>query len=232
MKTILLKFAGPLQSWGTSSRFEIRETDKYPSKSAVIGMISACLGYLRSDDDKIKALNELGFAVRVDQPGTLLRDFHIAKQYKADNSVKQTYVTNRYYLQDAIFVVAIGSNNSELIDEIVNALKNPYFQPFLGRRSLPVTADYFINVFERPIIDCLQQFPWQGKSKNEVKLLDFYADSKLIENGMRLLKQDSVISFSQKHRKYGFRSITHFKRELNQIADAISEHDAFSIFGG
>lgn len=39
--TILLKLAGPLQSWGTSSHFETRATDRYPSKSAVLGILAA-----------------------------------------------------------------------------------------------------------------------------------------------------------------------------------------------
>ena len=63
MKTILLKFAGPLQSWGTSSHFETRHTDFYPSKSAVIGLLAASLGYRRDEDEKIQKLNELDFAV-------------------------------------------------------------------------------------------------------------------------------------------------------------------------
>ena len=54
MKTILLKFAGPLQSWGTSSHFETRHTDFYPSKSAVIGLLAASLGYRRDEDEKIQ----------------------------------------------------------------------------------------------------------------------------------------------------------------------------------
>ena len=33
MKSIVLKLAGPLQSWGTNSYFETRHTDLYPSKS-------------------------------------------------------------------------------------------------------------------------------------------------------------------------------------------------------
>lgn len=53
MKTILLKFAGPLQSWGTSSHFETRHTDFYPSKSSVIGLIASSLGYRRDDDEKL-----------------------------------------------------------------------------------------------------------------------------------------------------------------------------------
>ena len=58
MKTILLKFAGPLQSWGTDSNFETRYTDLHPSKSAVIGMIAASMGYRRHEDTKIQRLNE------------------------------------------------------------------------------------------------------------------------------------------------------------------------------
>ena len=61
MRTLLLKFAGPLQSWGTASDFEIRHTDLYPSKSAVIGLIAASLGYRRNDDERNQKLNKLDF---------------------------------------------------------------------------------------------------------------------------------------------------------------------------
>lgn len=82
MKTVLLKLSGPMQSWGTSSHFETRNTDYYPSKSAIIGIIVASFGYKRDEDEKIKKLNDLDFAVRVDQVGTLRKDFHIATKYK------------------------------------------------------------------------------------------------------------------------------------------------------
>src|SRR5690625_7937957 len=106
MKTILLKFAGPLQSWGTSSLFETRSTDRYPSKSAVAGMLAASCGYLR-DDRRVEQFNQLDYAVRVDQPGELLNDYHVARKFKPNGTVDQVYVTNRYYLQDAVFVVAL-----------------------------------------------------------------------------------------------------------------------------
>ena len=128
MKTILLKFGGPMQSWGTSSHFETRNTDYYPSKSAVIGVIAASFGYSRDEDEKIRKLNELDFAVRVDQVGLLKKDYHIASKYKNDGSFERNYVTNRYYLEDAVFVVAISSKDEDLIEEIYVAIKNPYFQ--------------------------------------------------------------------------------------------------------
>ena len=79
MKTIVMKFCGPLQSWGTGSNFETRHTDFYPSKSAVIGMIAASKGYKRDNTTSLSRLNELDFAVRVDQNGNLMRDYHIAR---------------------------------------------------------------------------------------------------------------------------------------------------------
>lgn len=67
MRTVLLKFSGPLQSWGTNSHFETRHTDTHPSKSGVIGMIAAGLGYRRDANDKLNRLNSLNFAVRIDR---------------------------------------------------------------------------------------------------------------------------------------------------------------------
>lgn len=62
-----------MQSWGTSSRFETRTSDYYPSKSGVIGIIAASFGYERDEDEKNTKLNDLDFAVRVDQEGVLKR---------------------------------------------------------------------------------------------------------------------------------------------------------------
>ena len=87
-------------------------------------MIAACLGYKRNDDEKISDLNNLEFAVRIDQKGNMMRDFHIAKSYKPDGTFIRTYVTNRYYIEDAVFVVALDSKDGDLIEELSLAFKN------------------------------------------------------------------------------------------------------------
>ena len=48
MHTLLLRLEGPLQSWGTSSRFPQRDTGFEPSKSGVIGLLCAALGKPRA----------------------------------------------------------------------------------------------------------------------------------------------------------------------------------------
>ncbi|MCW6660848.1 type I-E CRISPR-associated protein Cas5/CasD [Aerococcaceae bacterium NML201209] len=216
MSTILLKFAGPLQSWGTKSHFETRHTDYYPSKSAVIGLIAASLGLKRDADAQIQRLNELKFAVRVDQQGSLLRDYHTAQKSNKDGSFERTYVTERYYLEDYIFVVGIEHEDAHWMAKIENALKNPYFQPFMGRRSNPLTMDFFMLHSQDPLSSLMETYPWQAsdwykkkKSKslteNQVEL-ELYTDREVVSEGIAAaLRKDTVVSFSQKERKFGFR---------------------------
>ena len=78
MSTLLLRLAGPMQSWGTQSRFEERDTDADPSKSGVLGLVGAAMGVARDDMGAIARLAGLTMAVRVDREGTVLRDYHTA----------------------------------------------------------------------------------------------------------------------------------------------------------
>lgn len=235
MKTILLKFAGPLQSRGTNSHFETRQTDLYPSKSAVIGLIAASFGYKRDEDSKIKKLNELTYAVRIDQQGNLLRDYHIAKKFKNNGDFDRTYVTNRYYLEDAIFIVALSHDDEKFIEEIYENIKNPYFQTFMGRRSCPPSVDLLLGVFEDEIIDILKSYPWQAKNwykKYHDNTVPCYMDASIEKNLKVSKRRDMVISFSQKERKYQYRNesqliinlIDPSSKNNNTVYD---EHDAY-----
>lgn len=201
MKTILMKFASPLQSWGTKSHFETRDTDRYPSKSAVIGMIAAALGYRRYEDVKLKRLQKLSFAVRIDQPGSLLKDFQIATKYKDNGEKDRGYVTNRYYLQDAVFVVAIGSRDDSLMKEIFDALKRPYFPLYLGRRANSINADYLLDMVDGEVVDSLKSIKWLAadwyKAKNHPDSVEIYADNDLINNDYFTMVRDMPESFAQ-----------------------------------
>ena len=207
MKTLLLKLKGPMQSYGTSSHFETRQTDYYPSKSAIIGIIAASFGYKRDNDEKINQLNNLDFAVRIDQEGVLSRDFHTASKYKKNGKLERNYVTNRYYMEDAVYVVAISHKDEDFIDKIRHALSNPYYQPFMGRRSCPIPADFIIKSINVGPIEALEKLEWQAsdwyKRKHKNYIADIYADKGLIDNNSLIKRNDSVISFSQKNRKFG-----------------------------
>ena len=238
MKTILLKFAGPMQSWGTNSNFENRHTDFYPSKSAVIGMIAASLGYRRNEDKKIRKLNELSFAVRIDQPGNILKDYHTARKNIKKLSAKGNYVTNRYYLEDAVFVVAISHKDDILMDEIESSLRSPWFQTFLGRRSLPLTADFFLKNTENDLIDSLSKIEWQAskwykdKTKEDTVKLEIYSDFYEGDAKQISMRKDRVISFSQLNRQFNYRYESVSTVEIsNRTFDYSTTHDVFESVG-
>ena len=68
MNTLLIRLAGPMQSWGTQSRFFTRDTGHEPSKSGVIGVLCAALGWGR--EAPLDDLARLRMGVRVDRPGS------------------------------------------------------------------------------------------------------------------------------------------------------------------
>ena len=229
MKTVLLKFSGPLQAWGTDSHFETRHTDSHPSKSGVIGMIAAGLGYDRNKDAELQRLNALTFSVRVDQKGHLLEDFHTAQKYKGIQ-FDRNYVTYRWYLQDAVFVVALGSDDETLINDVHTAVTEPYFPLYLGRRSLPPTADLLLGVFDTDPLSCLKSYPWQASKQYQERngtRLEVFTDASLVTGGSIRTRNDEVVSFSQiRGRKFNPRQEIQIWVDAVQTAK-ISDHDAF-----
>ena len=79
MSTLLLRLAAPLQAWGINSKFDIRKTEREPSKSGVVGLLAAALG--RRRDESLDDLAALKFGIRSDKEGELLKDFHMVLTY-------------------------------------------------------------------------------------------------------------------------------------------------------
>lgn len=218
MKTLTIKLTAPLQSYGNEATFSRRTTHSYPTKSAVIGMIGAALGY-RRDDTRIQTLNKLSVAVRVDQPGKVMTDFQIVEYAKNANKTARK-LTYRDYLQDAIFLVGIGSDNHQLIDQIKFALKHPKFQLYLGRRSNPPAGPLDVELFSNANpIAVLKKKTWQAadwfkkRYRDSTFNAEIISDANLIrENNLHSIFQlkDSVGSFSQKNRYHDYREIVSF----------------------
>lgn len=208
MATLLLRLAAPLQSWGSSSKFNIRMTEREPTKSGVIGMIAAALGIQRNENSEmLKCLSEMRFGVRVDNEGKLLKDFHMVHEEK------NSHLTERYYLSDAVFLAALETDDKKLLDDISYALKNPVYPMFLGRRSCPPTLPVFIGIREADLKESL---------KNEAPLCRINGIQRIVydvsENGV--IVQDVPVSFSQLHRIHGYRMK---KEEIMKL----NEHDPF-----
>ena len=203
MSTLLLRLAAPLQSWGVDAKFDRRSTRSIPTKSGVIGLVAAALG--RRRDEKIDDLQSLLFGVRVDQPGTLLRDYHTAK------STKSAYVTHRYYLSDAVFLAGLEGEETPLI-EIDTALRNPVFPLFLGRRSCPPEGNISLGIrTNKNLLEALQEeewliSDWQRRKKTKCIHLPIVVEAGKGTGEVYYLR-DNPISFAQTHRKFGFRPV-------------------------
>ena len=138
MATLLLRLAGPMQSWGTTSRFDERDSQLEPSKSGVLGMLCAALGRDRSEP--VDDLARLKMGVRVDREGRLMRDYQtatgvISAAGKVD--LNRTVISPRYYLADAVFLVGLEGDDSGLLEQIRTALRAPHWPLALGRKSFP-----------------------------------------------------------------------------------------------
>ncbi|HKM32460.1 MAG TPA: type I-E CRISPR-associated protein Cas5/CasD [Oscillospiraceae bacterium] len=205
MSTLLLRLAAPLQSWGDESKFEARKTRREPTKSGIIGILAAALG--RKRNESVEDLCLLRFGVRVDREGKLAYDFHTAKPPKA----KDPYITTRYYLEDAVFLVGLESEDTELLRTLQDALKHPRFPLFLGRRSCPPTLPLvWGGIRSESLIKALRsEPPIVSKGKRETVEMRIVCDA--LGNEQRIARQqDLPISFSPEHRKYGYRQVTEF----------------------
>ncbi|MBS3896247.1 type I-E CRISPR-associated protein Cas5/CasD [Silanimonas sp.] len=163
MPTLLITLDAPMQSWGTRSRFDQRDTELEPSKSGVIGLLAAALGRPREAD--VDDLATLRFGVRVDRAGTLAKDFHTAQNIlKADASGRQdTAVTERHYLAEAAFTAGLEGSDRQFLGHLHAALQAPHWPLFLGRRSfppgLPLVGDVERYVVDSPLMEALTTFP-------------------------------------------------------------------------
>ena len=59
MKVLLIRLEGPLQAWSAQGKLGVRDTEREPTKSGVLGLIGAALGMPRTDDVTLAALASL-----------------------------------------------------------------------------------------------------------------------------------------------------------------------------
>ncbi len=165
MATLLFRSAGVMQSWGIDSRFDVRDTGVAPSRSGILGLVCSALGRARSES--LEDLASLRMGVRVDFPGTVRRDFQTAADVvTADGKLRRgTAVTsNRYYLADADFLVAL-EGELDLLSRINEAVKKPVWMLFLGRKGYPPSVPVWIpdGLREKDNLEeALRRYPWPG----------------------------------------------------------------------
>ena len=159
---LVFQLYAPLAAWGGQAVGQERPSDDHPSRSALLGLLAAALGIRRDQEAEHRALSDACcFGVQLLAPGLALRDFHTVSIPKGDNLNLYTrreevlcfnkqsklviknqrpnpIVSFRTYRQDALSLVAVTSNDARFsLEYLKNALLQPVFPLYLGRKSCP-----------------------------------------------------------------------------------------------
>ncbi len=198
MPTLLMQFDAPMQAWGTSSRFSVRDTGAEPSKSGVIGLVGAALG--RPRDADVSDLAALRLGVRVDREGVMRSDYHTAG---VDGYVrigggpperKSVILSTRYYLAGALFLVGLEGPHL-MLAEIDAALRAPVWPLFFGRKAFPPAAPVWLpdGLREEPLRLALEAYPRlrSGVQQERLRLVLEDPDGPVV-------RQDTPISFADR----------------------------------
>jgi CRISPR system Cascade subunit CasD len=206
--TLLIPLVGPMQAWGSRSRFDDRDTHPEPTKSGVIGLICAALGRPRTQS--LDDLTALRFGVRIDAQGTMQTDFHTAQEVLRASGAGTTAVTSkRHYISDARFLAGLEGDDHDQLQAIEAALRNPKWSLALGRKSLVLTLPPFLpggSVRQNMRLEeALSSEPWRclwrwDKPSERLRVLIEAPDG---EHG---ILQDNPTSFSS--RTFGLRRVT------------------------
>ncbi len=232
MTTLLLRLAGPMQSWGTQSRFTVRDTGLEPSKSGVLGLLWNALGRGREErpDDPWPALADLArlrMGVRVDREGRPAVDYHTAggahragEQYGVAtvdrDKGSRPVVSHRSYLADADFLVGL-EGDPHLLAVLDAALRVPARPLYLGRRAfvpgipvrLPDAPPLGPGMREEGLREALTRSPWvrdpARRRESVPERLRLILEAEAGTGGE--VRQDVPFSFAPTARRYGLRYV-------------------------
>ncbi len=231
MSTLLIRLAGPMQSWGASSRFSRRDTRQEPTKSGVLGLLAAADGRRRTDP--IEDLAALRVGVRIDQPGSLVRDFQTATR-RRDGQSKSMPISSRFYLADAVFVAAVEGER-DLIESLADALRRPVFPLYLGRRACPPSHPLFIATVNDPLPQALRSAPWQAAQwyrRRQAKTVRLRAVLDAPAGSDADTVRDQPVSFNPELRQYDWRAVVDEFWDIDNPGGRQDSHDAMAALGG
>jgi len=173
---LLLHLSGPWQSWGGEADFTVRTTHRFPTRSGLTGMIAAALGRPRDSDNS--DLAQLRYTIRIDRPGRREADFHtVGGGYPAHLTPatadgkrrpegKGTIISERWYLADAAFTLAV-TGPASILTTAGQALARPVFSPYLGRRSCPPDSPVLIRADVADPVAELDRLPVHGTTPRD-----------------------------------------------------------------
>jgi CRISPR system Cascade subunit CasD len=206
-----------MQSWGYDSRYTLRNTGLFPTKSAVSGMICASMGYPRGSEQEKKLLDQIRScaftSIALPEQGVneniqwivpirRIEDFHTVLGTKSADgkNKKDAVLTQRQYLCDAEFL-ALLEGPREFIKVIGDSLENPVWGLWLGRKSCIPSKPVFGGVYDA--LKQIEEVFFQGVCSErypQVKDVDSF------DEGMDSIP-DVAVTFDIQKRSYVVRRV-------------------------
>ncbi len=157
----------PVASFGAIAVGERRPGWDRPARSAILGLVGACLGVEREDEGGQRALAaDYGVAVLCHAPGRLLADYHTIQVPPSGRNRRYatraaelsapdlaTILTRRDYRTGAWHLAALWSRGLAprwSLAKIEAAMLTPEFTPYLGRKSCPLGLPLAPRIDEAP----------------------------------------------------------------------------------
>ena len=140
-------------------------------------------------------MRELRIDVRVDNPGTVVTDFHTVGRPSAETAASRTrhrlitslgtdlkaadytvpngegekwsgttMITERSFLAGAEFIVAVQHKSAARLDELSDALLQPVFMTYLGRKAFAPAFPFHLGVHAGDSEQVLSRLPTSSKT--------------------------------------------------------------------
>ena len=115
---LAINLRGVMQSWGGHTYEDLRHSELIPTRSAVLGLLAACLGIDRKDRAALEDLStSVRMAVRIDSEPKRVMDFHTVLQArKVDGKANgNPVVSRREYLCDVVYTLLLQEKSGAAI---------------------------------------------------------------------------------------------------------------------
>ncbi|GAC1340111.1 MAG: hypothetical protein NVSMB14_06070 [Isosphaeraceae bacterium] len=156
---VVFRLAGPTATWTVQNYVMNMPTDGWPSRSAALGIVGACMGLPRVGKSMEEISHDLeGYAVRIDKPGHRFIDFRVARGWKVTETGNEEpryvrngdadNVGNREAIADGAWTCAFLARHESIANRVADAMRDPIWHVSLGSKSNLPSEDLDSQVIE------------------------------------------------------------------------------------
>lgn len=218
MKYAALYLTGPMQSWGSSSDWDYRTTNIFPTKSGLFGGIFATLGIDRSmSSDYYPRLSNVKMMSLMFGRPDIFTDYHVVTNVPSAltgkvKSGKSTSVTRREYITNVTYGVVL-SGEDEVIEWLCSRMNNPKWLFSLGKKCCTPTEPIYSGVYELKD-DAINEIKRRYNLTLEMTNTKSSSDTILVQEDCEFSDYTEVLKDNPKgNRKFGMRYVKNY--ELN-----------------